>query len=433
MARTVIGWSDDALDLRIDVDEDGMARMTGLTAPPRRPAAPSASGGPPSPSSAPGDPASSGAALPLLDVIVSGEGRMWSGGRYCESEAGSRFRYAGYSEGHHEGSSGSSWHELRVDLVDPVTGLRAEVFYRILIDQGALRSWVRLSNRGREPVTVDSVTSFLCGCLSSGQPGEPAAQHPEALADLDVRWAENDWLAEGRWQSRPLRDALPDLNRRVHGADPRGRFGLTSQGSWSSGAYLPMGAVIAGQTGHAWAWQIEHQGAWHWQVGECTRRRAVAEPGPGGWHASRGTVTGAYIALLGPADAEHHWRTTLRPGDTFTTVPVAVVVSGDGFEGAMARLTAGRRAIRREHDDLQRLHEHADGRPHHRAAAAVDRGGGGNGSGVLLHRLRLVRRAWRGLVGHGRRLEALGNPVHERDRRGPRSHPRRRDDARPVA
>ena len=131
--------------------------------------------------------------------------------------AGSRFRYAGYSEGHHEGSSGSSWHELRVDLVDPVTGLRAEVFYRILIDQGALRSWVRLSNHGREPVTVDSVTSFLCGGLSSGQPGEPAAQHPEALADLDVRWAENDWLAEGRWQSRPLRDALPDLNRRVHG------------------------------------------------------------------------------------------------------------------------------------------------------------------------------------------------------------------------
>jgi alpha-galactosidase len=355
MARTVIGWLDDALDLRIDVDEDGMARMTRLTAPPRRPAAPSAPGGPPSSPSAPGDPASTGAALPLLDVIVSGEGRMWSGGRYCESEAGSRFRYAGYSEGHHEGSTGSSWHELRVDLVDPVTGLRAEVFYRILIDQGALRSWVRLSNHGREPVTVDSVTSFLCGGLSSGQPGESAAQHPEALADLDVRWAENDWLAEGRWQSRPLRDALPDLNRRVHGGDPRGRFGLTSQGSWSSGTYLPMGAVIAGQTGHAWAWQIEHHGAWHWQVGESTRRRAVAEPGPGGRHASRGTVTGAYFALLGPADAEHHWRTTLRPGDAFTTVPVAVVVSDDGFEGAMARLTACRRAIRREHDDHRRL------------------------------------------------------------------------------
>lgn len=355
MARTVIGWSDDALDLRIDVDEDGMARMTRLTAPPRPPAAPPAPGGPASIPADAASPVPTGAALPLLDVIVSGEGRMWSGGRYCESAAGSRFRYAGYREGHHEGSSGSSWRELRIDLVDPVTGLRAEVFYRILIGQGALRSWVRLSNHGRKPVTVESVTSFLCGGLSSGRSGGPAAQHPEALADLDVRWAENDWLAESRWQSRPLRDALPDLNRRVHGADPRGRFGLTSQGTWSSGAYLPMGAVIAGRTGHAWAWQIEHHGAWHWQVGECTRRRASDEAGPGGWHASRGAVTGAYIALLGPADAEHHWRITLGPGEKFTTVPAAVVVSDDGFEGAMARLIACRRAIRREHDDHRRL------------------------------------------------------------------------------
>jgi len=322
----VIGWSDDAMELRIDVDEDGMVRMTRLASP--------------SPI-----PVTADAALPLLDVIVSGEGRMWSGGRYCESAAAGRFRYAG----HREGSPGPAWHELRVDLADSVTGLRAEVFYRVLVGQGAVRSWVRLSNQGREPVTVESVTSFLHGGLSGG------GGVPDDLGDLDVRWAETDWLAEGRWQSRPLRDALPDLNRRVHGADPRGRFGLTSLGSWSSGAYLPMGAVIAGSTGHAWAWQIEHSGAWHWQVGECTRRRAADAGGPAGWHAQSGSVTGAYIALLGPADAEHHWRTTLEPGDAFTSVPVAVVVSADGFEGAMARLTACRRAIRREHEDHRRL------------------------------------------------------------------------------
>ena len=350
----VIGWSDDALELRIDVDEDGMARMTRLA-----PASPlgAAAPGPLAGQATVGRPASTteqaaspapvtaDAALPLLDVIVSGEGRMWSGGRYCESATAGRFRYAG----HHEGSPGSAWHELRVDLAEPVTGLRAEVFYRVLAGQGAIRSWVRLTNRGREPVTVESVTSFLYGGLS-GRDGVP-----DDLGELDVRWAENDWLAEGRWQSRPLRDALPDLNRRVHGADPRGRFGLTSLGSWSSGAYLPMGAVTSGRTGHAWAWQIEHSGAWHWEVGECTRRRAVDAGGPAGWHAPKGSVTGAYIALLGPTDAEHHWRATLGPGDTFTTVPAAVVVSADGFEGAMTRLTACRRAIRREHEDHRRL------------------------------------------------------------------------------
>jgi len=314
------GWSDDALRLRIDVDADGMARITQLA------------GGP-------GEPASS-TALPLLDVVVAGEGKGWCGGRYCESQAGDRFRYAG----HERGAAGPEWHELRMDLADPVTGLRAEVFYRFLAGQGALRSWVRLTNAGELPVTVQSVTSFLCSCLGGAQ-----------LEDLDVLWAENDWLAESRWQQRALRDALPDLNRMVHGADPRGRFGLTSAGSWSSGTYLPMGAVVNRRTGGAWAWQIEHNGGWHWQVGECTRRSASSGAGPGGRHGPRGSATGAYLALLGPTDAEHHWRATLAPGDSFTTVPVSVVVSPAGFEGAVAGLTAVRRAIRRPHPDHQRL------------------------------------------------------------------------------
>src|SRR5581483_10351124 len=201
-------------------------------------------------------------------------------------------------------------------------------------------------NAGRLPVTVESVSSFLCGGLP--------------VDDADVLWAENDWLAEARWQRRDLRDALPDLNRAVHGADPRGRFGLTSLGSWSSGTYLPMGALVSRRTGHAWAWQIEHNGGWHWQVGEATSRSAPPRPGPGAAgarpgpadrHAPMGSATGGYLALLGPADAEHHWRVTLAPGDTFSTVPVCVVVSDAGFDGAVAGLTAARRAVRRPHRD----------------------------------------------------------------------------------
>src|SRR5579863_6729362 len=112
----------------------------------------------------------SDASLPLVDVIVAGEGRGWSGRRYCESEAGHRFRYAGHDAGRHDGSP---WRELRVDLDDPVTGLRAEVFYQVLTGGagnagGALRSWVRLENRGGQPVTVESVTSFLGGGLGTG-------------------------------------------------------------------------------------------------------------------------------------------------------------------------------------------------------------------------------------------------------------------------
>jgi alpha-galactosidase len=348
-SRAAIGLADEALDLRIDVDGGGMARITRLTAP-----RPAGSGPPavssPAPAAGTATAASAEAALPLLDVILAGEGKGWSGGRYCESEAGGRFRYAGHDAGDRQSGVVGPWRELRVDLDDPLTGLRAEVFFRILTGQGGLRSWARLTNHGTRPVTVESVTSFLCGGLSSAGDG------PDDLADLSVMWAENDWLAENRWQRRPLRDALPDLNREVHGADPRGRFGVTSAGTWSSGTYLPAGAIVSLRTGHAWAWQIEHNGGWHWQVGECTHRSASHGRGPGyGRHAPPGAVTGAYIALLGPGDAEHHWRITLRPGDSFTTVPASLAVSSGGFDGAVAGLTAIRRAIRRPHEDHRQL------------------------------------------------------------------------------
>jgi alpha-galactosidase len=340
--RTRIGWTDEAVGFEIDVAEDGTASLARLVAGRRRPADAGSDGqaagadGP-----APDEPAAdeqdvSGAAdgpaaesraaltLPLADIVVAGVGRSWSGSRYTESVVGRRLRYLGHDEG-----AAGPWHQVRVELGDPVSGLRAEVSYQFLRGHGVLRSWVHLTNGGTQPVTVQSVTSFLAG----GLPG-PDGDAP--LADLDLLWARSDWLAEGRWQRQALRDALPDLNRSAHhGANPRGRFGLTSEGTWSSGMYLPMGAVINRRTGHAWAWQIEHNGGWHWQVGEF--------------------AGGLYLALLGPTDSEHDWRLPLAPGASFTTVPVAVAVSDEGFEGAVAGLTAGRRASRRPHEDHRRL------------------------------------------------------------------------------
>jgi alpha-galactosidase len=323
-----MGWADDALNLLIEVDGDGMARLVHL--------APSAVGRQTTADRDEKSPAIGGRAvgLPLVDVVTSGSGRAWSGRRYAESVVGGRLRYVGHDE-----RVDGEWRELRVGLVDPNTGLAADVIYRVLEGCGVLRSRVRLTNSGAAPVTIESVTSFL----GSGLAG------PEgALGDVDLLWAENDWLAEDRWQVRALRDALPDLNLSLHEHDSRGRFGLTSAGSWSSGTYLPMGAAVNRRTGNAWVWQIEHNGGWHWQVGEHVSRDGISENHGDG-------PTDAYLALLGPTDAEHHWRLVLRPGESFETVPVAIALSSEGFEAAVAHLTTYRRAIRRPHEDHRRL------------------------------------------------------------------------------
>jgi alpha-galactosidase len=309
-----ITLADDRLELTVEVGPDDIPRLTQLAP----------AGAADGPTGGPG-----GRALPLADVVLAGEGRAWSGRRYCESATAPRLRYAGHvtTDG---ADHGRPWRQLRADLADPGNGLRAEVSYRILDGTGTVRSWVRLVNAGPAPLTVTSVTSFLLGAV-----GDPA--------ELDVWWAGNDWLAEGRWTAQALRDLLPDLGPPRGSAHPRGCFGRTSLGSWSSGRYLPMGALATRSTGRSsgrstgrtWLWQVEHQGAWHWQVGE----RDGA----------------AYLAVLGPADTEHQWRVTLAPGQAFTTVPAAVAVSDAGFDGALAALTSGRRATRRPHPDHQRL------------------------------------------------------------------------------
>ena len=144
-AEPLIGVPDEALDLRIEVGPDGMARIIRLAAraaPDRRQPTGGRgqlAGRSPDAGARPAD-----AALPLLDVVLAGEGKAWSGDRYCESEAGGRFRYVG----HERADLPGGWRELRVDLADPVSGLRAEVFYRVLAGQGALRCWVRLTNAG---------------------------------------------------------------------------------------------------------------------------------------------------------------------------------------------------------------------------------------------------------------------------------------------
>jgi alpha-galactosidase len=82
-------------------------------------------------------------------------------------------------------------------------------------------------------------------------------------------------------------------------------------------------------------WQIEHPGSWLWEVGDLRED--------------------LYLQVSGPTEAEHHWRQTLRPGERYTTVGVAVaVVDGDLTDGLRA-LTAYRRILRRPSADLREL------------------------------------------------------------------------------
>jgi alpha-galactosidase len=265
------------------------------------------------------------AGLPLAEVLVAGYGRWAAAERALGTVAGGRLAYRGHKEFREDG-----WLCLRVDLADPDTGLTAQVHLRSPDGISALRSWVRLTNQGEHRLVLESVTSLVLGGIADRDGG---------VAVLDVWHADNEWLAEGRWQRHALREALVDVNFGRHRQQARSSFSRTSQGTWSTGRHLPLGALTARDGGRTLMWQVENPGGWRWEVGE--------EAGA------------AYVALMGPTDRDHQWRHVLDPGETFTTVPAAVAVGvcpdgsggSDGFAEAAAAMTAYRRALRRPHPD----------------------------------------------------------------------------------
>src|SRR4051794_20002251 len=198
------------------------------------------------------DPPSSPAWQPLVEVLLPGSGRAHASPRFSDTVIGNRLRYAGSAS-----SRDGAWHVLRVRLTDEVSGLAVEVCLRSVDGVAAYQSTVTVTNEGTAPVTLLAVSSFAAGFAG------------HRVDDVDVVWADSEWLGESRWQRRPLREAgAPDLNLAAHRQDGRGLFALTSTGTWSTGRYLPTGGVLDRVSGAAWLWQIEHNGGWHWEVGE---------------------------------------------------------------------------------------------------------------------------------------------------------------------
>ncbi len=175
-------WGHEALRLELVLD-DGSPRLTHLGLPGEARGAP-------------------GASLPLVEVTAAGHGRDWSGSRLIGTTLGGRLRH----RSHHAARDGV-WHTLTVHLHDPETGPVAEVAYRSPDGIPVLRSEVTLRNEGETTLHLESVSSLAVGRLT---PRDPAA-----VDAADLLWADNDWLAECRWQRQPMRRTTPGVSGRV--------------------------------------------------------------------------------------------------------------------------------------------------------------------------------------------------------------------------
>jgi len=276
----LLRWSSSELTLTFAV-EDGPVRLIAV----RETSRPDAHGADPS--------------QPLVEVSAVGHGLSPSTDRHVDTSLGRQLRYVGHEE---------TKTTLRITQEESSTGLRVTSVFEA---RAGVRAWSEASVIGPGALELTFLSSLVVGLGS---------------IDAELYSAANSWMAEGRWSVQPLRSGeLAQIVRAPHHHVARSRHAVTNTGSWSSGERLPVGVLIDRSTPYALGWQIEHNGPWHYELGE--------------------TRCGGYLLLSGPTDQEHQWSVELTADKPFTTVPVSLV-AGTDRDSVFAALTRQRRALR---------------------------------------------------------------------------------------
>jgi alpha-galactosidase len=175
------------------------------------------------------------------------------------------------------------------------------VHYQFYNGISAVRAWKTVTNISDDNIGLEYIPSFSYTGLCK--------------ENLKLFIPHNSWCGEADWEEI----STEQVKRMTHSSK---RVSVSNTDSWSSEEYLPM-AAAASDSG-ALMWQIENNGAWHWEIGDIDNM--------------------LYLKMSGPNDQENSWYKELLPGESFESVK-ACVCAGDSFEAALGAMTQYRRKI----------------------------------------------------------------------------------------
>lgn len=267
---------------------------------------------------------------PLVEVRLDGEGN--SGSKTGKSLIGAalsqRLRYQSHTCTEQEHFS-----RVAVVMVDSKTSTTVTAHLELSKSVPLIRSRASVVN-GHATLSkvVHQVSSLVIG----------------GLADNDTWWkthtlltANNSWFREAQW----VEQRLPDLGLDNFGFDPVKRpdrqsmayHSLSNRSTFTTQGHLPMGVLKGSEGGDLWIWQVENNGAWRTDIGDCGNS--------------------LYLATTGPEASNHDWRIELKPGESYTTCWTALshLPPGSSVDQAFQAMTRYRRLIVRPHPDHSSL------------------------------------------------------------------------------
>lgn len=247
-----------------------------------------------------------------VQIVINGDNLATRGSKFAALQPAQAFKFLSVTDARNEFGR-------RIEITQKRGDLTLTSYYQFYDGVSAVRCWTDVTNCG-ETCTLEYVSSLaLTGLLDQQNARDMHAR---------VHIPHNTWYGEAQW----TRHTLLELGYApVLGGATTKRVSLASTGSWACSEYLPMGALEDAQGAHALLWQIENSSSWHWELSDSGAQM--------------------YLHLSGPNWQENGWSIELHTGETFASVPCALVYAKEGFEAAMQQMTRYRRAIRRPNED----------------------------------------------------------------------------------
>ncbi len=264
-------------------------------------------------------------AFNLVELNLSGMDKPYErhGNKYIVTAPGYRMKYNGLKDERNE-----LGRKIEITTYDEASEVYVTTHMQFYNQISIVRFWNEVTNKGKNQQTLEYISSFNY----TGIEKEGLLPRDEKMR---IHVPHHSWQREMNWQTYTLPEVgleqvQPTIEQRSSNA-----LEVTNVGNWSSKKYLPMGYLENTEVGSSLFWQIEHNGSWHWEIGDQNGH--------------------FYLNICGPDELNAHWFKELGMGDTFTSVPVAVGVSNKGFDEAMGELTRYRRVIRRPNKDNEEL------------------------------------------------------------------------------
>lgn len=243
--------------------------------------------------------------------------------RVLYSELSHRLTYVSHKE-----SKEADSHVLEIETRDPVSELEVLSRFSIFFGLPVIRCTSTVENKG----TSDLYLQTLCPLSIGGLNGNVK----DWWKQYRIFIPNSNLFREAQWQSFTLPQLGMDYcgSSDFHLPGTRAAVILSNQGTFSTTGHLPMGALERNDGQECWMWQVEHSGAWRWELGNI--RNSL------------------YLAAGGPTESEQ-WTRLLRPGQSFSSVPVALTLVKGTCDAAFVPMTDYRRRIRRKHADNENL------------------------------------------------------------------------------